>query len=421
MKRTARRRVVSLPTTHELFVLRLSYRSVLLAALLFLAASPANAQQIPVRDLPKPSKEIEDPFTMITGALELKTGQVLMVDVAEMDLILVDFAKGTRSILGRKGSGPGEYRTPTAMFRTAGDTLWVYDQAQARWTTWGPDLKPAGATIPMMPFDQTTSTALAAPMVGDRRGNFYASGLKMNIGRGGGAGGARGNIQMDFPDSVGLLRIDPRDATKRTEITRVKFPVSGKPEMKMLGERAMKYTMAYPGMVSADAWVVFPDGRIGVVRGNPYTVEFITPDGKSSAPVRIAFTPIPVTDADKKAEMDEAQRVAKEQISAAKKMMPAGFTMDFEMTPPASWPSVYPAITPLAAFAAPDGRLWVRRAIPIREGQEQWDVIDAAGKLVAKWKLPPKTTIVGVGTGVVYASRTDADDLRYAQRIEIPR
>jgi hypothetical protein len=108
-----------------------------------------------------------------------------------------------------------------------------------------------------------------------------------------------------------------------------------------------------------------------------------------------------------------------EQGKVAQKMLPAGFSMDFELLPPASWPATYPAVGALGLIAAPDGRLWARRAIPFRVGREQWDVIDAAGKLVASWRLPPKTTIVAAGQGVVYTVRTDEDDLRYIQRVEV--
>ena len=400
-------------TTHVLH-----RRSLAAFALLGLIAASSSGAQIPVRDLPKATREIEDPFSMIAGALELKSGQVLMVDAAEMDLVLVDFLKGARTILGRKGSGPGEYRAPSALLRVPGDSVWVFDAAQQRFVTWDSDMK-AGATVAMMSFDQATSTALTAPMIGDRKGNLYASGMTINIGRGGGSGGRA--MQMEFPDSVGIVRVDPRDAKTRTEIARVRFPVSGKPQMTQVSERAFKYSLAYPGLVAADAWSVFPDGRVAIVHGAAYTVEFITADGKHSAAVRVPYEPIRVSEEDKKAEMVEAQRVMKEQTKAAQKQMPANISMEFELLPPATWPATYPAVSPLGAFAAPDGRLWVKRAIPIRDGREQWDVLDATGKLVARWRLPAKTTIVGVGTGVVYAARTDDDDFRYAQRIEVPR
>jgi hypothetical protein len=389
-------------------------------ALFFAVTASLHAQQVTARDLPKPVKEIEDPFSMIGGAMELKSGQVLMIDVAEMDLVLVDFAKGTRTIVGRKGSGPGEYRAPQAMMIVPGDSVWVFDGGQMRFVTYGPDMK-AGATVPMMTFDQATSTAMTAPMVGDRKGRFYASAMKIEMGRSGGSGGRGGTMQMGIPDSVGLMRVDPRKPEAREELARVKFPVSGKPEMKQVNERLLRYTLAFPGLVAADAWAVFADGRVAIVRNNPYSVEFIAADGKKSAPVRVAYTQIPVTEADKKAEMDEAQRLMKEQSKAVQKMMPNNITMEFEMLPPVSWPATYPAVSPLGAMAAPDGRLWVKRSVPAREGREMWDVIDQGGRLVGRWRLPAKTTIVGMGNSVVFAARTDEDDFRYAQRIEIPK
>jgi hypothetical protein len=233
------------------------------------------------------------------------------------------------------------------------------------------------------------------------------------------AGRSGNQVQMSMPDSVGLVRLDPRGKAERTELARVRFPVSGKPDIKINGQ-SMKYSMAYPGLVASDPWTVFPDGRVAIVRGATYTIEFITPDGRKSAPTRIAYEPIKVTSADQKAEMDEAQKQMKEQGKIAQKMMPAGMSMEFELLPPASWPANYPAVSPLGALAAPDGRLWVRRSIPQRVGREQWDVIDQSGKLVASWRLPAKTTIVAIGqNGVVYAVRQDEDDLRYIQRVEV--
>jgi hypothetical protein len=379
----------------------------------FLAA-PAFAQAVPVRDLPKPSREIEDPFSLVSGAIELKPGQLLAVDGIEMELSMVDFAKGSKTAVGRQGSGPGEYRAPAGLFRVAGDSIWVLDAAQQRIVAFNPDLTP-GTSIPMILFDQSTMTAMSAPFFSDRKGQIYASAMAIELGRGGAGGN---DAQISHPDSVGMIMVDPRGKVPRAELARIRFPISGKPDIKMNGT-SMKYSMAYPGLVASDPWTVFPDGRIAIVRGATYTVEFITPDGRKSAPTRIAYDPIRVTAADQKAEMDEANRVMMEQGKAAQKMMPAGMTLDFELLPPASWPANYPAASPLGALAGPDGRLWVKRATPIRIGREQWDVIDQSGKLVASWRLPARTTLVAVGQGVVYTTRTDEDDLRYIQRVEI--
>jgi hypothetical protein len=376
---------------------------------LFVSA-PAFAQTVAVRDLPKPTREIEDPFSLVSGALEIKPGQVLAVDGTEMEMSLVDFAKGSKTAVGRQGSGPGEYRAPVGLFRLQGDTIWVLDAMQQRLVAYNPDLTP-GTTIPMLTFDQSTMTAMTAPFFADRKGQFYASAMAIQAGRSG------GQMQMSIPDSTGLVRVDPRGKAGRTEIAKVRFPTSGKPDMKVNGTN-IKYTMAYPGLVASDPWTVFPDGRIAIIRGATYTVEYISTDGKKTSS-RIAYDAIKVTEADQKAEMDEARKQMGEQGKAAQKMMPAGMTMDFELLPPADWPANYPPVAPLGALPGPDGRLWVKRSTPIRANREQWDVIDQSGKLVSRWRLPAKTTIVAIGQGVVYAVRTDEDDLRYLQRVEI--
>ena len=385
-------------------------RALALVALTF--PTPAFGQGVTVRDLPKPSHEIEEPFTLVTSALELRPNQVLAVDGSEMTVSLVDFAKGTVAAFGRQGSGPGEYRVPAGLFRMRGDTLWLFDAMQQRIVVFNPDLTP-GTTFPMLVFDQSTTTALTAPFASDRMGRLYASAMKIEAGRQG------GQMQMSIPDSVGLVRVEPRGNAARTELARLRFPVSGKPDIQQNG-MAFKYTMPYPGLVAADAWAVFPDGRIAIVRGATYTVEFIGADGKRSS-AKVAYDPIRVTAADQKAEMDSARRQMTEQAKSVQKMLPANVSMDFELLAPATWPSSYPPVSPLGALAAPDGRLWVKRATPARVGREQWDVIDQAGKLVARWRLPSRTTLVAVGQGVVYTTRTDEDDLRYLQRVEVGR
>lgn len=384
---------------------------VIASAVMLAAIVPALAAQQPpaVRDLPRPSAEIEDPFSLVAGVRETARGRVIVVDGMEGELSVVNFAAGERTPLGRQGSGPGEYRAPAAVFRVRGDTLWVMDPAQQRIAAFLPDLK-AGVPFPLQLFDTQTRTAMMAPFQVDEAGRMYASALPV------GAGGPN----MQIPDSVDVMRFDPRGTAARTPVTRVRFPTSGTPEMRVEGQ-VIRYTMAFPGLVTADSWTVFPDGRIAVVHGATYTVEFIAADGGRITSRPIAYERIPVTRQDQEAEMAEAKRVLAEQMKAAQRSMPPGMTLDINMTPPESWPSHYPAISPLQVHAAPDGMLWVRRATPARVDREQWDVVDASGTLVARWRLPVRTRLVGVGAGAAYTVRLDEDDLQYLQRVEVRR
>jgi hypothetical protein len=375
--------------------------------------APTALAQVAVRDLPRPVREIDEPFSLVSAMSEIKPGLIAVYDGVDAELSTVDFASGARTKLGRSGSGPGEYRAVAGVFRMRGDTVWVLDAMQMRIVAFTPELKP-GPSFPFMLFDATTSSALTAPFWSDRRGMLYASALKI-MASGGPSGGT-----MQFPDTVQIVRVDPRVAGSRTELARLRYPISGKPQIQQQGTN-IKFTVAFPGLVAADAYAVFPDGRVAIARGSTYTVEFVGADGRRSAPAQIAYERVRVTDADHKAEMDEGKRAAEEQGTAVRKMMPAGVTMQLELLPPASWPEFYPPIAPLGALAAPDGHLWVKRATPARLAREQWDVISPAGKLVARWRLPTKTTLMALGAGVVYTVRTDEDDLRYAQQIVLPR
>jgi hypothetical protein len=371
---------------------------------------PAQAQQTPaVRDLPRPSREIEDPFSLVVGVRELGRGRVVVADGGDGEVALLDFSSGERSALGRQGAGPGEYRSPSAVFRGRADTVWVFDPAQQRMTVFLPDDK-AGVPFRVEMFDAATRTAVMAPFHADESGRIYAGALPV------GAGGPR----MQIPDSVEVVRFDPRNAGARSVLAKVRFPTSGTPEMRVEGT-VIKYTMAFPGLVTADSWAAFPDGRVAIVHGATYTVEFIAPDGRRTMARPIAYDRIPVTRADQDAEMAEARRQLAEQLKAVQRSMPPNMTLDLNMTAPETWPETYPAISPLAVFAAPDGMLWVRRAMPARLDREHWDVISPAGALVARWRLPTRTRLVGVGAGAAYTIRLDEDDLQYVQRVEVGR
>ncbi len=382
---------------------------VLAVAALATAVAPLAAQAPPLRDLPAPTREIEDPFSVVAAVSEAAGGRVVVVDGLDGELSVVNFAAGERMPLGRQGSGPGEYRAPGAVFRVRGDTIWVMDVAQQRMAAFHPDFT-AGVPFHLQMFDTQTRTALMAPFYVDRTGVMYANALPV--------GGGGPNMQI--PDSVEVIRFDPRGTGPRTPLAKLRFPTSGTPEMRVEGT-VIKYTMAFPGLVTADSWAVFADGRLAIVHGATYTIEMVTVDGRRTTSRPIAYDRIPVTREDQDAEMAEARRVLAEQMKAAQRTMPQGMTLDINMPPPASWPATYPAISPMAVFAAPDGRLWVRRATPARLGREQWDVVDAAGTLVARWRLPQRTRLVGVGAGVAYTVRMDEDDLQYLQRVEVGR
>jgi hypothetical protein len=387
-------------------------RIVALTALV-LGGAPLSAQGVPIRDLPKPSREIGDPFSLILAAREYRPGQLLVSDGVEAEVALVDFARGTRAPIGRKGAGPGEYTVAAAFFRIAGDTLWILDGAgaAARIVSFTPDLKP-GTTFTVQLFDQQDTTVVQGAMFGDTRGRIYSTAMKFRMSTTGAV----------IPDSMDLVWFDPRRGarTTRTVLARVRTPSTGKQDIQNDGGR-IKVSTPFPGLVPADAWAAFPDGRVAIVRGANYRVEFILPNGTLPAPTTIAYERYRVTEDDKKAELDAIRKQTAQQMAMMRKMMPPNMTLDVTVAPPPSWPAEYPPLALLGVQPAPNGDLWVKRSVPARLQQERWDVIDRSGKLVARWRLPAGITLIAIGTGSVYTVRIDEDDLRYVQRVDLPR
>ncbi len=384
-----------------------------IVALAALGGNPLPAQDLPVRDLPRPSREFADPFSYIVAAREYRPGQLIVSDGVESQVSLVDFASGTRTDIGRQGAGPGEYRVAAALFRLAGDTLWILDGAgaAARIVSFGPDFKP-GTTFTVQLFDQQDTTIVQGAMFSDTRGRIYSTAMKFRLG----AGGAI------IPDSMDLVRFDPRGAARatRTLIARVRTPSTGKQDIQNQGGN-IKVSTPFPGLVPADAWAAFPDGRIAIVRGATYRVEFILPNGTRPAPTTIAYERYKVTEEDQQAELDAIRKQTAQQMAMMRKVMPPNVNLEVTVTAPPAWPAEYPPLALLGARPAPNGDLWVQRSVPARLERERWDVIDRSGRLVARWQLPPKITLLAIGTGAVYTARIDEDDLRYVQRVELPR
>jgi hypothetical protein len=399
-------------------------RGAVVTALILGSVNAASAQ-VQVRDFPKPDKEIEDPFTLIAAAIEYVGGKLLVADGVETQLSLIDFATGAKTAIGRQGAGPGEYTGLIGLFRRPGDTIWVMDAqgpTAGRIVMFSPDKK-AGPTFPfLIGMNLADSTTLSAPYYVDRQGTMYASTLPLKIATAAGASADSSRSNVGFADSLTLVKFDPKTLNAaRTKIARLRFFSSSSGMKQQVVGTNVKLTMAHIGLSIADSWAMFSDGRIAIVRGSNYGIEFIKPDGTPGGKTTIAYEHFKLAESDKKLEMDAARELAKQRVPMIKKMLPPGWTIELELLSPPSWPAEYPPINPEGVRAAPDGRLWVQRAVPKRIDREQWDVIDASGKLVARWQLPPKVSVIAVGDGFVYTARTDEDDLKYVQRVTLPR
>ncbi|MGH7711860.1 MAG: hypothetical protein ACREOG_11290, partial [Gemmatimonadaceae bacterium] len=83
------------------------------------------------------------------------------------------------------------------------------------------------------------------------------------------------------------------------------------------------------------------------------------------------------------------------------------------------WPEFLPPFLANAAQVAPNGELWVLQAVASDDVLPTYDVFDASGKLTTRVQLPKRSRVVGFGSGTVYVTRSDEDDLQYLQRYRL--
>lgn len=108
------------------------------AVVVLLQAEAAAPRRVARVDTVIPAEGRGYALSRIAGLVRLATDQIAVLSVGD-DAVHVLSPGGIllRSI-GRRGSGPGEFRSPRAMGRV-GDSLWVWDLSLSRVTVFGPD------------------------------------------------------------------------------------------------------------------------------------------------------------------------------------------------------------------------------------------------------------------------------------------
>lgn len=378
----------------------LSRQFVLTAALIAIGSAPL-AGQMSVSLTSKPQAKLDNPFTSITAIRELPGNKAVVVDVQDKTIFLADFTKNRVDSVSRHGGGPGEYQMPTNAFAGPGDITWVPDPMVAKIHVVSPDGKIRTTILP------DEGAGMLMPRAADGKGRFYFQG-QPSFG-----GGRNGGGQVD---SLPLLRWDP--ATKRAD-TMAWLPQGGTATATSRGGN-VSFTMRVMPYSRVVAWGALPDGRVVLVRPDPYRVDVIDAQGKlHQGPVN-QYTPVKIG-----AKEREATRAA---AKSARPMMivrggPGG---GGAMTPPASaipeikdedFPATMPPFQNNNLLIDQVGLIWVSRTRAADDKVPTYDIFDATGKLIGRATLKPNSSIVGFGNGTIYVSRQDPeDDLRYLER-----
>jgi hypothetical protein len=331
-------------------------------------------------------------FSRIGGVRELSDGRVLVIDSREKQLLLVDFAKGSAAKRGREGSGPGEYRGLNQLIALSGDSTLVVDVPGGRWLVMVRD----SFTAVISGSDPALAVS-RNPLGADERGHVLATRPARNL------YGAIGNVTFTN-DSSWLVRVERK--TGRTD-TLTKYRIRpSRIAVQGTAERPTSVEIVMNPISTGELSVMYPDGAIAIARLDPFRVDWIIGGNRVSGKP-LPFNAVPVSLDEKKAIL---ARMARSNGQTSR---------DPESVK--DWPEVFPPFLPGSALAAPDGRLWIRRAPSLRAPATDYDVIDRSGRLAGRLHIPANETVVGFGRASVYVVRTDDDDLQHLKRYLLPR
>jgi hypothetical protein len=357
--------------------------------------------------------EFPEPFTTITDLRVLRDGRLIVTDAREGTVQLLDLASGRATPIGRQGAGPREWGRPGPLLPLPGDTTLMLDVINRRVLVLAPDGRPV-RTEPAGDEDLLWQGTI---------GGVDASGRVLLV------------LERRSADPTGsstgvadVVRFDRRTRRADTVGTLLR-PKGERTAARMLGNGMMQLATNLP-LAARDLAVLSPDGRVILVRAQPYRLEFVAPTGaRQSGPVAEAPR-VPVTRAEQEAFLRQQVRPGAIIIrggpsgeaptgGAPRPRAPAITADQFKamMEPDMTWPRVLPPFRDDAARVAPDGRVWVLRTRAASDPVPVYDVFDGTGRVVERVALPPRTRLVGFGARALYLARTDADDLVWLQRV----
>lgn len=373
---------------------------ILVAAIGIVFGSTIDAQPAPRRiELPKASATHDEEFTAITSVRELRDGRVFATDGREQRLVVLDFAKGTATPIGRRGGGPNEYGMVTWVFPIGGDSSLMVDMIQRRWLLFDVD-----RIVETVPPDAPGVKATAAHWVqgADSRGNVLVR-LMAEL--------PTGVTDITPTDSIDIVLVE-RATGKEERVARIR-PLPTRREVRRDGDRITFSSSMPTGPVSiAEEFAFFPDGALGIARLDPFRVDWRLPDGtwRLGAPLPVA-----------RIRVDRRERRAFHDRNRAtyERQPPPGLPIP-RVEPPddSEFPEYLPPFPGQqgVVLAGPRGLLFIRRTKSADYPGLSYFVVDRESRLVGELFLAANETIVGASEANLYIGWKDEDDIQRLRR-----
>lgn len=363
-----------------------------------LSPLPAAQQEPPVVSMTRPDVVLDEPFSLLRGARELKDGRLLVTDWIEARIALVDLGRSDVTDRGRVGAGPAEFRLPGRLMPFRGDSTLMADLGNSRFAVLDGEGRIART---FRPSHEAAQYAAAA----DTSGRLYFT-----------IPGWLARAELPA-DTVELVVYDPAADAART-IGRVQG--SRRPSSNFSAGPRVPYVI----FAAQDTWAVTPGGRVAVVRHDGYAVEWLNPGGGAVRGPRNAATRVEVTARDKR---DAVRAFAQSSpvggrgeggLTAATADMLTDDAIE-SMVRHSEFAETLPPFRAGDVFADAAGRLWLGTWTR-GDAPRQYDVFDGTGRRTARIRLGPERHLLAVGRAHAYVVHTDEDGLQRIERHPIP-
>lgn len=425
-------------------------RSFLAGLTVAATAAPLAAQQLPpVRPLGQITKvSAAGVLGSVSMVRPLSNGAVIVNDVTRRQLVLFDASLVQQKTIADTSMATGKsYGSALGgLIAFSGDSSLFVDPSTLSMLVI--DGKGDIVRVMAVPRPEDVNSMVGGPFgtpALDPRGRIVCrklvprKALSMNY-----AAPARSVLKQQTEDSALVYRIDLATRALDT-VAWVKVPVASgsMTERPNGGLRVVERTNPMP---LVDDWALMPDGRVAVVRGADFHIDWIDMDGRLSSSPKIAHPWERLTDDGKEQLLDSLKAELERRREALKKaggnnrsasatsvggtpnsapfvivrgslagdvgrQSPPPTEIVSEFVPAKDLPDYRPAFSIGATRADLDGNLWVRTTTPSDKGAI-YAVINHEGQLVDRVKLPFGRVISGFGPGVVYLGVLDEKGAR---------
>ena len=400
---------------------------------LFIAVVPAGAQVGPsVRPLPRASATTSEPLASTSQVRALPGGRVLVNDATRRRLVLFDSTLKSFTVVADSAVG---FHSPYGaaigtLLPYRGDSSLLMDATSLSMLV----IDPEGRIVRVRAIPRSQdATRISNMYTGiDASGRIIYRGtnplILPSVPQGGGI------AVPEQPDSIAVLRIDL--ATRKLDTAAmVKTPKSSM-IVSQSPSGGTRITSRQHPMPMLDEWAVTSDGRIALVRGRDYHVDWLNLDGTITSSPKMPFDWQRIED--KRAFIDSVRVAREKQREQSLKFTQARYDSLMELSrktgsqPPEPLPpleQMYPPIQLVDADEIPDyrppfgtnsvradadGNIWIRtNPMKPTPGGPVYDIVNGNGELVDRVQIAPARTLVGFGPGgVVYVGARDARGVR---------